>query len=293
MKSKNPILALDMPSESDELVGWLESQLVGYELRSIVRQLEIMRDVTGDDLVDGRTWNDRLKQSMGADLTGVIASGLSVLSDEKLSELVRYPRLLLALQDRVLLDGSDYWNAKAALADDTDAVAGDALGQGTNRTQGTKVILAPVQGLHRFSVANGFWALASLAAAMLIAFFVYQSGPDEGRFFARHGLLNSQSTDQSFLRQLATAVQTDWQEDDLPFGQKLRLLRDSCDQLLQADLRQLNPKVAQELKDRCLKWRNAFTANLNDLDSGGPLDSIQTNADETVQRLTKLLLELG
>jgi hypothetical protein len=136
--------------------------------------------------------------------------------------------------------------------------------------------------------------LAAVAASALIAVFLMQPR-DQGRYFARTGLVVSSLEGRDFTKSLAVAIREDWDTDssDEEFRNQLRSLRDSCERLLAADLRQLSPAVAQDLKSRCKKWQASFSEMLDGLDTGRPVSEVRQEANQLVERLVTVLSDLG
>jgi hypothetical protein len=136
--------------------------------------------------------------------------------------------------------------------------------------------------------------LATLAASALIAVFLMQPR-NQGSFFDRTGLVVSSLEGREFTKSLAVAIREDWDADspDAEFRNQLRSLRDSCERLLVADLHQLSPAVAQDLKTRCRKWQNSFSEMLGALDTGRPVSEVRQEANQVVDRLVRVLSDLG
>jgi hypothetical protein len=100
---------------------------------------------------------------------------------------------------------------------------------------------------------------------------------------------------REFTKSLAVAIREDWDADspDAEFRNQLRSLRDSCERLLVADLHQLSPAVALDLKTRCRKWQTSFSEMLDVLETGRPVSEVRQEANQVVDRLVRVLSDLG
>jgi hypothetical protein len=95
-------LVLDMPDDPTEQAPWLDRKLVGPDLAALVAEL---------DAVHGRAQPapqppPALDTLLGGNRRAVLQRGLSVLPRPALGMLLRHPRLLLELQEAILLQGA-------------------------------------------------------------------------------------------------------------------------------------------------------------------------------------------
>jgi hypothetical protein len=96
------LISLEIPDEAAKLAGWLESQLVGLNLTALVAELEAVHGF-GQGLAEPPL---SLETILGNQRDAVVAQGLGSLSQERLGQLLRHPRLLLDLQELIVSSGS-------------------------------------------------------------------------------------------------------------------------------------------------------------------------------------------
>lgn len=307
-------IALELPENISQWPAWLEKQIVGTQLRQLVMQLEVIAGTKAKQTTSEKSTVVRLRELIGNDLPAVLNSGLNALSHERLKTLVQQPRLLLALQEVVFTEGGTYWQTVPRAVEHSQAADGirkQLLAQLSHEpsptvaplTSATSQVQVPTMSnsvrpnetTDTTSARRSWLVLASLAAAVMFMFFLWQSNFSSGRYFARAGLLTSSQKDNAFAKLMATAVQEDWQPASQPnrLEHELTALRDSCDLALSASLSQLEPTVAADFKKRCEKWRDVFSECLNELKSGKPEKDVYEKANATVQKLVTVLNELG
>jgi hypothetical protein len=103
------LIALDIPDEAAKLASWLESQLVGLDLSALVAELEAVHGrATG---LAEPPWS--LETILGNQREAVLAHGLGTLSQDRLRQLLRHPRLLLDLQELIASADQPYWRRRA------------------------------------------------------------------------------------------------------------------------------------------------------------------------------------
>jgi len=124
-------LLTEIPDEADALRPWLESHLMGCQLGQLVAELEGVRQglAVGGSTSDagqssgptseGNTSDieavtrEEFEATFRETLPRVLQSGLAEFSDQQLSHLLRRPRWLPLLQERILLDGNaSYWRLR-------------------------------------------------------------------------------------------------------------------------------------------------------------------------------------
>ena len=287
-------VALELPEDKSLWPTWFEQQLLGSDLRLLIRQLELM---TGQStsLPDGVAWEEHLLAEFSELVPGILSHGLSILSPADLQRLIRKPRLLLALQELVFIEGGEYWKN---LQRSESSIQSIQLMQ-ESFVLATKLEIAkPATSQNSIgSTKNSlkpFLYVSALAASFLLAIYFFPPA-SQGRYFAREGLLTSAMQGNDFCKTLASAIREDWDPNaaEPVFRRQLQELKDSCDRLINASLPQLEVKVASDLRNRCTKWKSSLTDMLAGLDSGRPVDDVRQNANELVERLVKVLGDLG
>lgn len=303
------IIALDLPTDPQAWPGWLEQQLVGLELRDLVEQLEILQGGPEADV-------PKLEQVMGEQWDRVRSDGLRVLPPATIADLIRHPRILFELQQRVLEDGGEYWErvprserhrqlvqaqrerlAAALTFTATNAESPKLGDRSTDTDRSRSLVAVPSEPLsvksHRMIDRRWLLATAALAAAMLLALLPWYRGPNSQKFFARPGLLAGTLREDDFFRQAADAIEADWDttvSDPQDLTQQLAELRNSCNELLAADLANLSANSRAELKGRCARWRDTFSQQLQRLsEDPGAFQKVQADANATVAKLVSVL----
>jgi hypothetical protein len=286
--------ALDLPEDKSQWPAWFEHQLLGSDLRLLVRQMELLAGQT-NPLPDGITWEELLRVEFSDLLPKILSSGLSSLSPGDLQRLIQKPRLLLALQECVFTDGGEYWRNFRRSDASAQSVKShqDRFVQEVERK--TVMLATSRESIGSTgSTLKTLLFVASLAATILLAVFFLRPASN-GRYFARAGLLTTAAKGNDFCKTLASAVREDWEPNatDAVFRRQLQDLKDSCERLIDAKLPQLDAKVASDLRTRCTKWQSSLSDMLVQIDSGLPVADVRREANELVDRLVNVLGELG
>jgi hypothetical protein len=309
-KDAMSLVALNLPENTHDWPDWLERQLVGLELRSLVRQLELI----GAEPAGTSLTRLNLDAILGDRRDALLASGLSSLNETQIALLIRHPRVLIDLQELIFEKGGEYWGnvertpdheslfirekqrlsqafADSLLHADDPKIIESTLPKPTDASQERQT--RTVDSRHRT------WLLlaAAIAATLLVALLPsFTAQREKGRFFAHRGLLTTPLKDSEFLRQIAQVISSDWDsnsESKETLKKQLIDFRDSCDVLLAASLPQLDTTVAAELKKRCQLWREKIVKNIDQLASNTPFKEVQSDANATIEKLTKFLNELA
>src|SRR4051794_23301158 len=93
---------LEIPDDTQALPRWLENQLVGTDLAALVAQLEAVHGAS--------TAGTSLDEVLGGSRASVLRDGLGGLKSDQLRKLLVNSRLLLDLQEALLLEGGPYWS---------------------------------------------------------------------------------------------------------------------------------------------------------------------------------------
>jgi hypothetical protein len=305
----NP-LALELPEDQSLWATWLDHQVVGPDLRLLVRQWELLAGVSSElssERSSEESWEQRLVSQFTDQLPKILANGLGALSNDELQRFLRQPRLLLALQEQVFMTGGPYWERLSRSETHLDETTRSSSKARTTvrelaQSDGTKENQAEVSSSFEKTstqqsnriLLRTVLMLATLAASALIAVFLMQPR-NQGSFFDRKGLVVSSLEGREFTKSLAVAIREDWDADspDAEFRNQLRSLRDSCERLLVADLHQLSPAVALDVKTRCRKWQTSFSEMLDVLETGRPVSEVRQEANQVVDRLVRVLSDLG
>ena len=207
--------------------------------------------------------------------------------------------MLIELQRLIFESGGEYWSAIPRTPSHTELAKShwdslqDTLTIDSNPIQTPN---AAVRTVEKWTGNRWLFAVVALAAVILIAFLPIWSRPPDGRFFAARELQQSSASDGDYLNLMSNQIQSDWKadlQDRTAFEKQLRELRDSCNGILARDLKQLQPSLAQDFKDRCRKWRDDLNTHLNDLADGKPLADVQTKSNALIEKLTGVLANLS
>ncbi|MFV0446033.1 MAG: hypothetical protein ACK5Q5_20850 [Planctomycetaceae bacterium] len=278
---------LDLPDSNAELAGWLERQLVGLDLGDVVAGLLAFRPATSDE--------PSLDSILSGSQSDLFEQGLGVLSDTQRQSLLRYPRRLLELQERVLLQGGSYWRQLPVTTEHQQQV--QAI---QTRLQET---IAPASS-RSTAIGGGTalrrspWAKVLTAAAVLMVglFGWWQLQPrptaPSGWGWDRPGALASNLSAPEYLRLLSDGA-NDWfkkrPDDAAALKTRLEQFRHGCDTLLKAPHTPLAEADRDWLLERCRVWRGKIDEHIVALELGVPVSDVRDEADSTVNKLLTAL----
>lgn len=278
------VIAADMPVDSVAWPEWLERQLVRGDLGQLVCELEKLLQVDPAETPDVRVL-------LGNEFDRVLEAGLSVLSAERIAELLKHPRMLMRLQEAVLIQGGDYWN-KIEEADDSKSLV---LREWQAIESRISDPVGPVADQHVKQGRRGVLRiLAGVAAAVAVgvtAWMVRPVPPTWG--FDKSGLLTADVAPAEYLNGLASAAE-EWfkkrPEDSEGLARRLRDFRHGCDTLLIAPHPQLAATDRAWLLERCQAWAEKIDGHLADLRSESKsVGDVRNEADETINKLISAL----
>ncbi len=286
---------LDIPDDPQTWPAWLEGHLVGTELGELVDELTVTLAPT----TDGPT----LAEVCGDKLPSVLQCGLSALSATQVRLLLKHPQRLLDLQERILCDGGEYWNAKLDAAISPAEIANQwrqiqpRLSRGTAQlvdepSLGNRQQLAG-ERLRSLPFPARWIRIGILAATVLVGLWVLQ--PSEQWGWNRRGVLTANLAPDAFLEQLADAADEFSNRSHrsvVDLERDLVAFRRGCDALLAAPLNQLAANDRDWLQERCQVWSAKFDDQLDDLRRGSrPWQEIREDAGDTVRKLATALRE--
>jgi hypothetical protein len=292
------LTALEIPEDPRDLPHWLERQLVGLDLADLVAELEAVhgseaaRDEPGD-----------LDALLGDRRDAVLERGLSAVPSETLRRLLRRPRLLLDLQERMLISGGDHWRNLVEASEDLRT----PFERGRHRLVGItgrpthedrdepRTLRAPGWA----SSSRLRWAVSLAAAAsVLVGSFLYFWGRPKqvevasGWGWSRPGALPEDGTASVYLNRLADAAE-DWfktrPDEPAALARRIGEFRQGCEVLLQAEHRPLSVVDRDWLVTKCRAWAARLDAHLAALQGGEPVLKVRDEADRTVRQLIDAL----
>ncbi|XZE18005.1 hypothetical protein SH449x_003287 [Pirellulaceae bacterium SH449] len=305
----------DLPIEGDERRLWLEEMIVSSALGAFVAELEIW--------LSPSVPVSKLAILLGEDLESVLENGLSPLSDEKLSLLLKNPRSLFELQEEIFIQGGGYWREKTDMVSMRESVGGHvtdnssflatiiekSLAQTKEVTasefpqrpptanDSTIVNEARPQVQKRHSEQNSrkwIGVLASLAALVLVVFSVrWLLQEPDGWGFNRPGVFAANVNGSDYLRRLADAAEefNAKQSNDIPgLIQRIQQFEKGCDRLIAEKHTPLADADKDWLVERCQLWKSKLTEQRMALASGTQtVEETQTAVQQIVSNLQKAL----
>lgn len=287
------LTSLSLPIEDADRPAWLETQLVGAELRNLILELETIRGPQAA----GRS-KPTLNDVLGSKRTLILRNGLSSLSSPEIAWLLQHPRLLLDLQEAVLSEGGPYWQQLVQTSEprlDTQAQWERLSARLDFTAPSSTPPVAKVAGLSNSPAGNKHtlrW-LVALAACAVVAFTLWSrpNGPTWG--FDRSGILTANVSGPEYLESLSSAA-GDWfkkrPSDSPAVATRLREFIHGCDTLIQAPHSQLSPDDRAWLVERCRTWKANLETQLANLESNrsSPAEALDA-ADQTIRKLQDAL----
>jgi len=279
------LVAHEIPDAAEQLAPWLEQQLVGMRLRDLVAELTAF--------LGRQPPSATLESLLGERLPTVLDRGLRKLPEPTLRSLLQNPSLLLDLQQRVFIEGGDFWNRVPRSSEQTAAVD-----RGWEALQAKLSLPAAPPPLPRSTMGRlPAWtrAVGALLAAGLLVTATVFFWPAQAKWgFDRPGLVAANQPTPVFFRSLATAIEEDWTPartaDRDRLLTSLKEFRHGCDTLLADPLAHLPEKDRTFLKGRCQKWRDKIDGHIADLEQDRKtVDAVRQDASGTVQTLIKVL----
>jgi hypothetical protein len=305
--------ALDLPDDPAELAPWLERQVVGGDLADLVAELEVVHARSSG------AEPPALDTVLSGHLPSVLHQGLGELPRPALGTLLRNPRLLLELQERVLLEGGDHWSDLAREDPEVlrrvDASWKDVesrIRQATSRefrAPETLPIERPLSVTRppRVGLIMAWAKCATIAASVLAFLFTVErlnpekrpatpnviakkASPDWG--WNTPGLLTRVEPPAAYLTHLADAA-NEWfdKRPETPGDLAFRLgeLRTGCTRLIVARNTSLQPADQAWLVNHCRDWAAKLDKAVHDLEQGDPVDRVRSEVDAIVTRLIGVL----
>jgi hypothetical protein len=307
------LIALEIPDDAAALAGWLEGHLVSLDLAALVAELEAVHGAPRKPFT--------LDQVLGSRREAVLTRGLSVLRSDRLQALLLQPRLLLELQEMILMAGGPYWLRRAAVPETPGTETSETLERTWQRLEpslaGTvaPTIALPTPGMvstpprRRWLGASGRWLVSlAMAAAVLVAIVVVQRWPAQPRDghpqlrvaaspgwgWDRPGALPQDLPRDAYLNHLADAAH-EWfnKRPDTPLALARRIaeFRQGCSVLILSPHRPLPSEDRVWLVEKCRAWATKLDTHLVAVEAGQDPLKVRGEADETINRLIAALRE--
>lgn len=282
---------LDIPDDAAQLAPWLERQLVGLELGELVAELEAVHGTLAPK-------QKSLDEITGAQLSAALQNGLSACSPNVLRQLLTNPRALLELQERIFIDGGSYWSRVPATADVLDIVHGSWRRlEPTLEVAPTTAAHAPIPYRARSWFAHPAFVSLATAAMLLVGVFVvdqFRTAAPSGWGWERPGALAANVPPDEYLNRLANSAD-EWfkkrPESAPELAKRILEFRRGCTTLIFAEHQPLAAADREWLVERCRVWAGKLDDHLAQLEGGGSVQDVRTQADDTVNKLIAALRE--
>lgn len=277
---------LDIPDDEADLAPWLERELVGLHLRDLVLELEA--------LCADRNESIDLDSLLGDRTADVLEHGLGRLAPQTLRTLLQNPASLLQLQERVLVDGSDYWQNVERSAEHRQMA--DA---GWERLAGELSETAPAVAAepgrpHERPRTTLAWLTLAAAALLLVSVSLWRWPQPQGAGWGwqQPGALAVDVSAAEYLRHLAGLAE-EWfnQRPVTPpeLAQRILEFRAGCSKLILSEHEPLPPEDRAWLRERCRAWAKKLDAQVAALETGAEPELIRQKTDETIRKLIDAL----
>jgi hypothetical protein len=308
------LIALEIPENVAALASWLEGHLVGMDLAALVAELEAVHTH------DPKQQSSSLDQVLGNLHAAVQSRGLEALPPDRLRLLLQHPRLLLELQEWVLVEGGPYWRRVAprhtgreqrvALERGWERLAASLA---EDRVPATAIPFPRDAAVHsparpapgrRWRRLLGSVATMAAAAAVLVAVViaVQSFGPESENDAAaraawgwnKRGALRYELSRDAYLSSLADSA-GEWfnQRPDRPqaLARRIAEFRQGCSVLILSVHKPLPEEDRIWLVERCRTWATKLDAHLAAVEAGQDVLKVRAEADTTIDRLVTALRE--
>lgn len=302
------LLALEIPDDTTALAGWLQSHLIGLELAPLVAELEAVHGPVREVLT--------LEQLLGSRREAVLARGLEALPAERLRLLLVHPRLLLDLQESILISGGPFWGELAA-SEAMGSEQGTVLERTWKKVE-TSLTLVPEHGVSGRTKAapspprllrfpgRGLVSLAA-AAMVLVAVFIAGRWSREGILqppspsapvvsngwgWSRPDALPQNASPRAYFTHLADAAH-EWfnkrPDDSLALARRIAEFRQGCSRLILSQHQPLSAGDRTWLVEKCRAWAAKLDTHLAAVEAGQDPLKVRAEADETINKLIAAL----
>jgi len=287
--------ALDIPDNPNQLADWLEGHLLGLQLADLVAGFEA---VHGDDVE-----HLSLEEVCGDQLPAILKSGLTVLKTEQLRQLLRNPRLLLDLQERILINGDVYWNSIPIIMNqELEEVSEKTWNQlipqiGLDADTAKKPVV--LQNLIPWYSRPSIVSLVTAATVLIAVWGWNQIVPPHpvppvvvSWGWDRPGAIPADVDAATYLTNLADAA-NDWfkkrPNDSAALARRIAQFRQGCSTLILSDHKPLTKEDREWLIERCQGWASKLDTQLAAVEAGEDILKVRAAVDETISKLIQAL----
>jgi hypothetical protein len=290
------LMIMDTPDDPAHLPGWLERHLVGLDLAALVAELAAVHGQPAEQA----PW---LPEVLGEWRHPVLREGLKALPPERLGMLLRWPALLLGLQELVLVEGGDYWeqlcqaSPKLSLPVERGRQRLQRFLDAEKGASAPGAIPSSVSGVIPWYRRPWVVSLAT-AAALLVGIFVYErfgshpAAAPLGWGWNKQGALPDNVAAGVYLNRLADAAE-EWfnrrPEQPSALARRIEEFRQGCSVLIFAAHKPLPAVDRQWLVERCRVWAAKLDQQVAALEAGRDPLQVRADVDDTVNRLIEAL----
>ncbi len=308
------LMALEIPDDAAALAGWLEGHLVDLELAALVAELEAVH------AHDQKQPAPSLDNVLGNLRAAVQLRGLESLPPDRLRTLLKHPRLLLELQEWLLVDSGPYWRRMAprnagreqrvalergwvrlaaSLTDDRVPATVIAL----PRDAGVRSPTQPAPSARPWRRPLGGLATMAASAAMLVAAVVIAmhvstandqnaAGSSSAWGWHKPGRFTTSLSRDAYLNSLADSAH-EWfnERPDRPqaLARRIAEFRQGCSVLILSIHKPLPEEDRIWLVEKCRTWAAKLDAQLAAVEAGQDVLKVRAEADATIDRLADAL----
>lgn len=272
------IALLAMPEDPAAIPGWLDRQLLGPDLPSLVEELRVVHQPGAKPNLDA---------VLGDSTDQFLVGGFTALPRPVLRQLLRNPDLLLELPELVYAEGSDFWFAEPL----DDDLAARAAKVAANVRVAIATQTRQSENRRRW-VERAVWGLA-IAAAVVVTVNLTTPAPS-GWGFNKIAQLPRTADAKTVYAKLADLAD-EWNKkptaDRDALAKRLSEFRLGCSKLQGATDLPLPPAEVAWLKGRCTEWASKIDDHLRDLDRTGDVTAVRTAATATATTIARELRE--
>jgi hypothetical protein len=291
------LIALEIPVDSAELPGWLERQLLGFDLAALVADLEAIHGNLGSKTLP-------LDRLLGNARASVLERGLSALPPASLRQFLQHPRRLLDLQELVLVEGGPYWQRLAAGSPESARL--DAEGWRrlnaflTIGNEDVPQVSVPRTAETRRNPWRSIPIVVATAAGLLAVTLVYERSRELARpvvpagnwGWLRPGAFDQELSRAAYLNQLAKEAE-EWfnkrPDEPIALARRITEFRLGCTALILAEHRPLVPPDYPWLIQTCRRWASDLDKRLSELEDGINPRLVRSRVDQIARQIAKEL----
>jgi len=290
------LVALDIPEDSTALAAWLEQRLTGLDLGALVAELDAVHGVSAGS-------SETIENVLGPRRDAVLTEGLVALPREALGRLLRRPRLLLDLQELVLVEGGVHWQRLGAQAPETRVRVEqgwarlEAILRAEDRAVPGKPSIRQMPQPRRWFERPWVVSLATAAAVLVMAVAYDQTRGSVTVAQAGWGWNRPEALPQDlargpYLEHLADDAEEWFKKrpaEPIALAKRIAEFRQGCSVLILAGHKPLPAEDRQWLIAKCRDWAAKLDAHLAAVEAGEDPLKVRAAADETIHKLISAL----